>query len=88
MTTILLILIPLCCFISIALCIHTATTKEFNPLFFTLDKEVQESEKRGVKPIIQPYRTPLKHTLMWILDWAILIGAVSFVVYLVLNAID
>jgi hypothetical protein len=58
------------------MCRHFALTKEFNPLWFTLDAEVQEAETRQIKPCIEPTPIPMSHKINYILDWAIVIAVI------------
>lgn len=90
MLTIFLILIPLCGFVAYCMCRHFQHTKEFNPLLFTLDKEVQDANKRQIKPCIEPQQIPKAHIKAYFRDWVLAIlciGAVSLVAYLIFNAI-
>jgi hypothetical protein len=77
-----------CSLLVYAVCKHFIHTREFNPLFFTLDKEVQEAEKRGIKPIIKPYKPPFTHYLYYYFGWlvlAVIFFGVTYVIWKWIN---
>lgn len=85
MTTILIILIPLCAIIAYCMCKHFASTKEYNPLKFDAE---YIAKHREVEPVIKPTPIPMKHYVSYYFWCGVVIGGIAFVVYLVLNAID
>lgn len=65
------------------ICKHFIHTKEFNPLWFTLDKEQQEADKRGVKPCIEPTEIPKAYYRSYYRDFFIAILVVVVLVILI-----
>lgn len=83
----LLALLLICGILAYCMTRHFAHTKEFNPLWFDLDAEVREAEKRAVKPCIAPKPIPFAHKAMYLVDLAICLAAAGGIVWLILNAI-